>query len=526
MKLKVGLKEFDNFSVAPETKLTMLNHPFYLFGARDNSTSNVFDPIGRDYDFSPENLAEVVRPEFERAFYDRMPISTLHNRMQTHSVFDYLFLYPTGGGQGFMMNSYSGPRKFKTYEELRNAGNGHHAVSGALWDLCRKIRSSAGWGGVNTLINCNFIKSLDGTPNNLAGWPTAGLGGGSVTASDASPEIWQHEMGHSLNLGHSNQHYDRGRFPYRSGSVKGSEWGFDMDNMTFLPTRFPIDYDSRSCNIRGSSTSGFDFGDGWCYKPSMMHQNVKYRYPKLKMLADFEAAITQRRMVGKETDKYSQFQYDNETNGWMRWDYQNKRMDTWATTEDLLIHPTDPPSQQNALKGGLPYYMNVPVDTVAFTVHYPDLADIYNDSSKANDGTDNSSRKEATQIYPVMDNYTGFAPEFADPFDEADRTAIGPGGVSNGHCRACGVAVRFTYADNSTKTALAQGIDRYDNSTSWQTTPSNWRSFQIGAVTVPNDNKTLHKVELLLVEGDIRGGEAPFKDASNPKVIATRIVNP
>lgn len=126
----------------------------------------------------------------------------------------------------------------------------------------------------------------------------AGLGGGHHGAGTSSFEgVFYHEQGHAFGLGHAESDYEKGDYPYVGGSLKGSDWGYDVVRNEFIDVYIHTDADSFDSDSSGDCTTSDhqterDEGIKKCIKQSVMQSGSGDQEPDMNFgqLADYNVA--------------------------------------------------------------------------------------------------------------------------------------------------------------------------------------------------------------------------------------------
>ena len=125
----------------------------------------------------------------------------------------------------------------------------------------------------------------------------AGLGGGHHGAGTPSfSGVFYHEQGHAFGLGHAESDYEKGDYPYVGGSLKGSDWGYDVLRNKFIDVFIHTDAetfegDNTRCTTSDHQT-GSDDGKTKCYKQSVMQSGNHDQEPGMYFgqMADYNVA--------------------------------------------------------------------------------------------------------------------------------------------------------------------------------------------------------------------------------------------
>eukprot|EP01133_Synstelium_polycarpum_P011570 gene11570-13503_t len=457
-----------NVGMSPHLDIKTL--PFYVFGCTPSNCG-----IG---------LAVTTVPwlSVQQELYQKWPVSTLNfvNHPAGYVQLPYLILNPEG------------PNKPAIRITNKGQSRDTYATLGVFLTLLAGIRSANGEAPLNSqhygpVLMANALGNYEP--------PAAGLGtiGGSTSVGDDEwASLFLHEKGHSFGLLHSGEVYPN-YYPYPSGSLKGSAWGFDFNHNEFLSPFMPTTaYRYPNCQLYFLKDA-----QGRCIKKSIMadagadgFQSTGYRYT---MFADYEAGVMQQYFEGSTTlsptdeHVYNGGRLVADTSfpsGYKRWDTIDKVYVGATVTNDT-----------NGLWGmdnGLPYIRNVPVATIMLTY--------------SSAGTPN-----VNQIYPLL-KYTGNLRRWIDPTDAAQRAIIVPNtGALPWYCHntGCDYTLRVTYADNSKiHILIQQGIRAWFDPSGivpdYMSDPYHGASLKTIIQNVPA-TKTITLVELLFTSFGYNG---------------------
>jgi len=446
--LKIGLNaDFDLWTL-----------PFYLFGANDSNAP-------------PLSVTAQPDATTQQELYAKWPVAQLNIRNHPAQRVDwpYIVVGPRSGGAAYRV----------TNKDEQKDG---YAVMSATLGVLGAIRSA---NGDAATANQYYAPLLMLNQSGAYSHPGGGLGGGSLGTGDYSyAGIFIHEQGHAFGMPHAGEAYSNGSYPYASGSLLGSVWGYDAGRREFLAPFLPST--ASTFNNCQSSTSRVKDSAGRCIKQDPMQggSGDQATGDKFTLFSDFNAAVIQRYFEGRTTDNAGVHSYSGgrifvdaaSVTGYSRWDsISQQRVAVTPITLDKGLYGLDM---------ALPQTRDTKVHTIV--VSYS-LA-----------GTEGAS-----QIYPTL-SYTGNLRRLMDPANATDRTEIVPNtGTYPWYCHAsgCDYTLRVTYSDDSQKQVLLQGGFR-----SWfkpmDSIPASaydvlsGSSFKVWAVNVPGD-KAIGRIELL-----------------------------
>ncbi|KAM9963797.1 hypothetical protein ACTFIW_007051 [Dictyostelium discoideum] len=451
--------------VGQDYTLKMWILPFYLFGANDTSTQPFSKTKGIDSGIAKELIEKWSCSELEA---DNHPIQKID--------WSYFVLEPRDGNPAMVI----------TNSDQKKDG---YAIMNGVLSILRLLRKMFGESSSSIQIYSPLLH-LDSKGKYAD--PNGGLGGSSVgTGNYRFTGIFIHEQGHAMGLPHAGEAYDNKRkYPYKQGSLSGSEWGFDANHNEFLGTFIPPTAELyKNCKKNSIIDS-----KGRCVKQSVMQsgagdQSSKYRY---SMFADFEMTTIQ--------DYFKNSIYYDQTNGkYKKWNDTSKSYDTYK-----------PITKEKGFEGvdeNTPVERNVDIYSIIFTystVEQPKVGKI-------------------SQIYPLLKSKGNLIRQF-DPTNKKEMDSVNPklNGEFKWYCNSsgCDYTVRVTFYDNSIKhVLLQQGKRKYklptgsfnDNIND----PKSTDSFLLGGINI-KANKKIKKVELL---------ETPFAwngIPKNPTVLASK----
>jgi VCBS repeat-containing protein len=488
--------------VGAPTEFTMYTLPFYLFGLDETDIP----------------LSQTAAPDktTQDEYFAKHPFATLNmlNHPAGKIVWPYIIVGPRQG------------RVAQKVEYKEQQGDGY-AVMGATLNTLGAIRSANGDNPTNNqyyapLLMANQAGSYSG--------PGGGLGGGHVGTGDYSyTGIFIHEAGHAFGMPHANDSYTSGTYPYIGGSVKGSSWGFDQINNTFLGTFVP----TNASTFARCATSGFPMGRQFdeqnrCVKQDPMQSGSgdEAKGYKYTMFSDFNASVVQQYLEGTTTENSGTHTYNGgrvfvdktSSTGYSRWDsIDNKFVPVEVKTIDGGLYGLD---------NGLPVQRDVSVQTIIVTIGIDSVQDTATEVTGETHLTYQDTityNNTITQIYPPI-SYTGNLRRVIDPTDATQRASIVPDtGENYWYCRnsGCDYTLKVTFSDNSEQYVAIQGGFKgwFSNDIKANAgTPTNSDSYRIFGVNV-SGNKTIKKLELLETPEVWKGLPAV------PKVIATRTLN-
>lgn len=336
-----------------------------------------------------------------------------------------------------------------------------------------------------------------------------GLGGGHHGAGDSFFRgIFHHEQGHSFGLGHSGSAYDKDKYPYKGGSLQGSDWLYDAGNNE-MNNVYINRGNSNFDDCRGDSGIQVDgsrsSSSTRCYKQSIMQGGSGSQDSgDLGLLADFSYAEIQMHFEGyfdasdgsvKDSRIFPLSNAAGEYYDYKRWDYQSQK---------FVRAVPDPASSFDEF----PVHFNIAVATVFISLSCPELRCHNLEGPLDNTDTD------ITTVYQPLE-YVGHVNRMYDLEDVMSlaRTWMDAGPDHNRCDNGCDFIVYFTFADGSTRkslinrggfrekgweTAMKSGVtDSYDSS-----------SFEIVGATVPTFGSAVERVDLMYYPDAWRGMHA------------------
>ncbi len=446
----VGAKKSPNIGADVDMTLRVL--PFGLFGANYPSSSLAIPQTAID------------------EMWAKWPVSTLHTA--THDIgliqWSSIVIGPRNNGAAYVVH----------YKDEQHDG---YDVMSSVLSLLGGLRDANGEGSAPVQY---YAPLLMRNTKGVDQGPGGGLGGGNVGTGDtAFAGVFIHEQGHAFGLPHQGDAYGQGKYPYQSGSLSGSVWGYDSKRQQFLPTFMP----STASNYKNCAATHVIDSSGRCVKQDPMQSGAGDQDPSYRFdtFSDYSTAMMQRYFEGttsldsKGNAVYSGgkiFPDANFTSGYKRWNTLSKiwvRVSTATTSGGIW-----------GLNQGLPITTNTPVYAIAMTY------------SKA--GTPGVS-----QIYPPL-AYTGNLLHYIDPTQASDRMSIVPNTSQYyWYCRngGCDYTVRVRYTNGVIRHVLLQNGFRPFNQASGTpaastTDPISSDSFRTWVIQVPADS-TIAGVDLL-----------------------------
>jgi hypothetical protein len=466
--------------IGADSPLTVRMLPFYLFGANETNTQ----PMTVTADVSAAKKNELLA---------KWPISSLDiGRHPGGKIsLDKIIIWPRKDKAGTDQPAYA-----VTNMDQQKDG---YAVMSSVLRMAGKVREANGEDGLSNLY---YAPILALNSRGVYSDPGGGLGGGgSGTGDYKQTGVMFHELGHAMGLAHAGGAYDDNKYPYISGSLLGSAWGYDPVSRIFMSPLLPTTAGNyRDCPNRQKDASG------GCYRQDPMQGGAGDQLPgqSFAMHSDANVARLQRWFEGSAKDDaagkrtYSGgrlFEDNASSTGYSRWDsLAMKRVAFTPVTTDGGLY---------GINSGLPITRGVPVYTLSI---------VYSNAGTAG----------ASMIYAPL-KYTGNLKQTFDPTNAAQRSEIV---VDTGkyywYCKGsgCDYSVRVTYGDGSVLTRVLQGGFR-----SWfkPTTapdadaqnPLSSSSQKHWAINVPGD-KAISKIELLETPMVWTGMPA------NPRVLLSR----
>ncbi len=408
-----------NYASSPETvplvgldsELEVSVIPFYLFGANETNTF-------------PYSVTSAPTLAQQSELHAVLPVSKVKANAPARIDWPSMVIPPRDDKNGFPQPAY-----VITAIEQQKEG---YAVMAAALELLEDIKAANGDGPMNYQYYGPIltVSTATGKFRSIGGGLGA-VGGGASVGDHKFAGTMLHEMGHGFGLHHAGQAFTDGEYPYLTGSLKGSVWGFDASLNTFIDTLIS----PNASNFSGCSTKRELNQAGACIKQDPMQggsgdQPVGKSYT---MFSDFNTGKIQRWFEGVTTNDaagnsvYTSGRIFLDPAGtYSRWDSTaRKRVPVSATfTSNKGLYAS--------INQGLPGQRNVPVHTIAVT--------------RSAAGT-----VGATHVYPAVTR-TGNLIKMFDPTNAQDRLDITPNtGVYSKYCLSsgCDYSVRVTYSDGS-----------------------------------------------------------------------------
>ncbi|EAL60960.1 hypothetical protein DDB_G0292822 [Dictyostelium discoideum AX4] len=443
--------------VGQDYTLKMWILPFYLFGANDTNTQPFSKTKGIDSGISKELIEKWSCSDLQA---DNHPIQKID--------WPYFVMEPRSGNPAMVI----------TNSDQKKDG---YAIMNGVLSILWLLRGMFGESSSSIQIYSPLLH-LDAKGRYADTY--GGLGGSSAgTGNHRFTGIFIHEQGHAMGLPHAGEAYDNKRkYPYKQGSLSGSEWGFDANHNEFLGTFIPPTAELyKTCKKNSIIDS-----KGRCVKQSVMQsgagdQSSKYRY---SMFADFEMTTIQ--------NYFKNSIYYDETNGkYKKWNDTSKS-----------YYAYKPITKEKGFEGvdeNTPIERNVDIYSIIFT---------YSTVEKPKVG-------KISQIYPLLKSKGNLIRQF-DPTNKKEMDSVNPklNGEFKWYCNSsgCDYTIRVTFYDSSLKhVLLQQGKRKYKLPTgSFRDNindPKSSDSFMLGGVNI-KANKKIKKVELL---------ETPFAWNGIPK---------
>lgn len=432
------------FSLHSNLKIQIL--PFYLFGASTNL-------IAYDKVISPTSQQKA---ELENIW----PISELI--FEQHPIgeikWDYMIVPPSDG------------------KEAEKVLEKDSRVINTILNTITTIYYASG----NSSLNYQYYGPI--VQMNSKGeyqYPGGGVGWGNVSVGDHYYSgIFNHESGHAFGLGHAAGEYKDNNFPYYGGSIKGSEWGFDISTNTFISDLVTSDAQNYS-NCKKYTSHGYMRPldeNGNCYKVDVMESGSEDRSKKYQygIFSDYNAARIQKYVESKTIIN------DKSLTNYSKWDQKNYQWIDYDPTDDKWDRARFGINKNYANK------RNVLIKTVVFTIS-------------------NANTKGMTQIYPVSKTYTGNLLTQIDPTDANDLAKISRNSDSiyKNFCAesGCDYTLKVYYKNQTTKHFAIQGgfrpwFKESDDFSDNKLDPKNSESFKTFAMNIPAENQ-ISKVEIL-----------------------------
>ena len=529
----------DRLRVGCPTRFKMVSLPFYFFGASEQT--RLSDGTALTAEFTG-----VIPPHKHDAFVARIPISNfsfVHHPARKFIHRDCII----GPTQGFHAKRFStkdaidGRDGDGTYMD----GMAGYKSMGAILDLLSIIQTLDGESGMSSMYYASFIAVDE------RGWysgPGGGLGGGHRGTGDYSfGPIYLHEIGHAFGMPHVGGAFDQGRYPYPNGGLKGSEWGYDVNNHVLLDVfqhgtmNATTGCKAANAAVVSNITEYPKDSLGRCYKQDPMQGGSIDAGQPYAIFADFHAGQIQGYFEGKTATDGRLF-YDDASDTYERWDPTTGAfVPQPRTTSDLRVRV--------ALRG-------VPVVKIIATVSCIELAcrpiadgsvpSLLTTSALAY--TADSDTSSITSIYQVME-HVGNAVAGVDVDDPlAMARIIWDGSAPDRGFSESGVDffLSVTFADESVKrVAVAGSFRSWYNPTGPVPTnandPSKGASFRLLGAALESNGKAVKSVDLLyaplvwegvharepqlITSWTVTGGEAPPKAAAVPSAAMLAAAN-
>jgi Peptidase M66 len=489
-------------NVGPRTAFTIFTLPFYVFGVSETA--------------APFSQTAAPDQATKDEYFAKHPISDIQmvNHPAGKITWPYLIVKPR---KGFAAQKV-------IYKEQQNDG---FAVMSAVLDVLRTMRNANGDNSMNIQYYAPLIMA---TQSGQYGPPGGGLGGSDVGTGDFDyTGIFIHEAGHAFGMPHANEGFVGGTYPYISGSLSGSTWGFDQKRNEFLNTLVPATASTFKTCLNGTPTGRQFDALSRCIKQDPMASGAGDQTPNSKytMFSDYNAGVVQNYLEGTTTLTNGKYVYtagktilDSTSNtGYSRWNTIEKR---YVPVETKTIS-----AGLYGLDNILPYQRDVAVHAIVFTAGISSIVERI-DATQLNYDDIVTYDAALTQIYPPV-SYTGNLRRLIDPTDAAQLASIQPtvgatkGGVNDWFCKnaGCDYTLKVTFTDNSVQYTVVQAGFRgwFDNALApGVQDPLSESSFKVWAVNVPA-TKAIKLIELLETPEVYKGFPA------NPRIIANRVVN-
>jgi len=336
----------------------------------------------------------------------------------------------------------------------------------------------------------------------------AGLGGGHHGAGTSDFEgIFYHEQGHAFGLGHAESDYEKGDYPYKQGSLDGSDWGYDVVRNEFIDVYIHTDAegfdgDADECTKSGPRTV-YDDGKKKCIKQSVMQSGSGDQESDMNFgqMADYNVAEILEHIEGlmesedpdndpdgpKVVKEGGRTFHDTCTCGNRA--YYNYRV--WNNTAQELV-PVTPNWEY-------PHYFNVPLVLIWTTIGCAEL-----DCQYSYRPLETSPKQVLTQVYKPH-TYVGNTRLVVNPdnFDVLKTVLPEHDGAVNGDfCKkGCDFTAYVTLADGTLRKALIRNSPRDD----WEDVefPSDVRdkyhgdSLENYGVAVPTGGQAVERVDIM-----------------------------
>jgi Peptidase M66 len=489
-------------NVGPRTAFKIFTLPFYLFGVSETAAP-----------FSQTSAPDQATKD---EYFAKHPISEIEmvNHPAGKITWPYIIVKPR---KGFAAQKV-------IYKEQQNDG---FSVMSAVLDVLRNMRNANGDNSMNIQYYAPLIMA---TQAGQYGPPGSGLGGSDVGTGDFNyTGIFIHEAGHAFGMPHANEGFVDGTYPYISGSLSGSTWGFDQKRNEFLSTLVPATASTFKSCLNGTPIGRQFDSSNRCIKQDPMASGAGDQTPisKYTMFSDYNAGVVQNYLEGTATLSNGKYVYSagktildsTSSSGYSRWNSIERRyvpVETKTVSAGLY-----------GLDNMLPFQRDVAVHAIVFTAGISSIVE-RTDATQLNYDDTVTYDAALTQIYPPV-SYTGNLRRLIDPTDASQLASIQPtvgatkGGVNDWFCKnaGCDYTLKVTFADNSLQHIVVQAGFRgwFDNAfAAGALDPLSESSYKTWAVNVPAV-KAIKLIELLETPEVYKGFLA------NPKVIASRAIN-
>ena len=471
--------------VGAPTPFKMINLPFYLFGANEQTLDKTQSGNPSLSHALTKNMKDTVSCEFR----EKLPIAEWQSITHPIKKFvsDYIIVSPRNN---------QGPKRITNSDEQ---GDGY-AVMSAVLNTLSAISEASG----ELIMSTQFyapIMMLNGNGEYIH--PGGGLGGGHRGTGDYLYKgIFFHEQGHAFGIPHVGE---QGlKYPYPAGSLKGSAWGYDAVKKQFLSPFIPDNASGfANCADRRQLSN-----EGKCFKNDPMWKGAGDQNPndQFTMFSDFDAAKIQTYFEGGGEGYYSNgriIRDNNSSTGYAKWDNTSISYKPYIPiTKDKL--PEISASTRE-------------LDTIVVTFNFPEVYE----SGHA----DNTSFKvepnggfETTQIYPPY-RYLGIP---GQAISADDTQALTEMQLQQSLCywHGCDFVIRFTYSDGTKRNVLPNGLGFRDYANGDYLTAAkdttSYRSYQVWGVSVPTEGKNLSNIQIVYSPKLWEVGLTPSKE----KVVA------
>ena len=498
--------------VGPTISMKTFSVPMYMFGASE-------DMLDKDGERVTKEKRGWMGEEKAQEHWAKYPFSTFKNSIHPIQKIqsDYWIVEPRTSKTGRkktafraqFLNDFKRPIRsdftVNPDDDMSDSwkdGFGDEASGLAFLDLLH------GLDGESDLSTHYYAAGIFRDENGAWQSGGAGLGGGHHGAGTSSFEgIFYHEQGHAFSLGHAESDYEKGDYPYVKGSLKGSDWGYDVVRNEFIDVYIHTDARSFDGDSSGDCTADDrekvrDDGIIKCIKQSVMQGGSGDQESDMNFgqMADYNVAEILEHIEGAmksadpddpsgpKTVKDGGRVFHDECACGNR-AYYNYRMWNNTANDFFAVTPT----------WNYPHYFNVPLVLIWTTIGCAELNCRYSSVQ-----LETSPSQALTQVYAPT-SYVGNTRLVVNPDNFEVFKTITPtqdGAVNSDFCRrGCDFTAYVRLKDGTVRKALIADSPRRD----WEDVdfPSKSRDkyhaqslLNLG-VAVPTGGQTVERVDIM-----------------------------